>query len=440
MFRKGIPLIVLLIAFVFILGCDPAGQTTTSTNIPISTTLTTIITTENTVTTDVSTTAVLTTPTTTTAPATTALTTAAQTTAALTTVAPTTAVPTTLAPTTTEPITTETEPSTLFEPGYLGSLSLPVIDEAEPNTFAGLYIDNIERNNDTFGGGTDCEVMLSFPSSFELGAINVTLQYYDVGTSSWLNYGSGIDYTTEYNNFVLTNPGIVQLRLKVYGGDMDGYVSNTVTTAHTNINTYFSSWGLDESMWITGIMTPYVGHGLEAFFNVKTLDMQENVIGGLTYQWFRINPNTFEHTPIPDATSLTYTTTTDDVGYFIGIIATGDEETVGGRIEIISNYEPVLLTAEMYATNASNTGFDIHFDHLVDGLNPDGFMISDSEYNEIEVVSITQGATAASYHVTIAAPVNNQALYVSYSDVCWIGITYFEEMHMTRQLVIELEP
>ncbi|MDY0373919.1 MAG: hypothetical protein RBQ86_07365, partial [Candidatus Izemoplasmatales bacterium] len=124
MFRKGIPLIVLLIAFVFILGCDPAGQTTTSTNIPISTTLTTIITTENTVTTDVSTTAVLTTPTTTTAPATTALTTAAQTTAVLTT----------LAPTTTEPITTETEPSTLFEPGYLGSLSLPVIDEAEPNT------------------------------------------------------------------------------------------------------------------------------------------------------------------------------------------------------------------------------------------------------------------------------------------------------------------
>jgi len=439
MFRKGIPLIVLLIAFVFILGCDPAGQTTTSTNIPISTTLTTIITTENTVTTDVSTTAVLTTPTTTTAPATTALTTAAQTTAALTTVAPTTAVPTTLAPTTTEPITTETEPSTLFEPGYLGSLSLPVIDEAEPNTFAGLFIENIERNNDIVGG-TDCEVMLSFPSSFELGAINVTLQYYDVGTSSWLNYGSGIDYTTEYNNFVLTNPGIVQLRLKVYGGDMDGYVSNTVTTAHTNINTYFSSWGLDESMFLTGVMTPYVGHGLEASFAVKTLDLGTDVIGGLTYQWYRINPNTYEHQPISGATTLTYTTTTDDVGYFIGIIATGDEETVGGRIEIISNYEPVLLTAEMYATNASNTGFDIHFDHLVDGLNPDGFMISDSEYNEIEVVSITQGATAASYHVTIAAPVNNQALYVSYSDVCWIGTTYFEEMHMTRQLVIELEP
>jgi hypothetical protein len=85
-------------------------------------------------------------------------------------------------------------------------------------------------------------------------------------------------------------------------------------------------------------MAPNVGYGLLASFTVKrhtTGEDNNTEIGDcLSYQWYRLDPENYENMIlIPGATSLSYTTTTEDIGYRMLIRATGNTSEFNGFLQ-----------------------------------------------------------------------------------------------------------
>ncbi|NQT58677.1 MAG: hypothetical protein HQ557_06810 [Bacteroidetes bacterium] len=109
----------------------------------------------------------------------------------------------------------------------------------------------------------------------------------------------------------------------------------------SNTQTRFSGWFLDESIGNTGIIAPKVGYGLAASFSITAAEYPYTPVAvtptNLTYQWYRVDPEDFEDiTLIPGEIASTYITTAADKGYRLLIRATGDEDTIGGFIQVIS--------------------------------------------------------------------------------------------------------
>jgi len=93
------------------------------------------------------------------------------------------------------------------------------------------------------------------------------------------------------------------------------------------------SWGLDESVFLTGTIAPNIGFGLEASFTVmnRTTEPDEEIEDPYTYQWYRVDPNNWEQEDmVTGATTLTYTTTSVDRRYQMFIKATGNGNFQGG--------------------------------------------------------------------------------------------------------------
>jgi len=93
---------------------------------------------------------------------------------------------------------------------------------------------------------------MSFPDAASLGAERLVLQYKN-GDGTWTNFlNNETEIVTTGNNFSLVT--------------------------------------LDESMFLTGVMAPWVGRGLQVSYIVNKLSDNSLVQSGLTYQWYRINP------------------------------------------------------------------------------------------------------------------------------------------------------
>lgn len=299
-----------------------------------------------------------------------------------------------------------------FVPGALGALPLVEGLNPNPNEFAGLYIESLDRYYDSFAQGSRAEVLLKFPEPFEVGTNSYRLQRYNTETSSWENYGE--DYVSTYNNFVLPARAGERFRLLAEGGDIDGYHSNEVIAGYTSIETRFTGYSLDESMFLTGIIAPFVGRGLEAGFTVMTLDSEE-VTSGLTYQWYRVNPYTFEHHAIPGATSLTYETTMADLGYEIAIRAIGDEINVGGFYEVLANGGVTSLPIPTFGSNVTNFGFDINFAYTLPEIELDRMEVLDSSYETVEIESIVLNLDKNSATITFKEKNESSTYFLNYA-------------------------
>ena len=90
------------------------------------------------------------------------------------------------------------------------------------------------------------------------------------------------------DNFSLSPDASYTFRLLANGGPKNGFTSNEVLASLSGIDTRFAGWSLDENMFLTGIMAPNIGRGLEAGFTVRKLSDDSDVTGHLTYQWFKI--------------------------------------------------------------------------------------------------------------------------------------------------------
>lgn len=311
-----------------------------------------------------------------------------------------------------------------FAPGAGGTL--PAFTPFTPiaNTIPGLYVDRSQRWNNAFDGGTYANVDLYFPTPSIHGATSYTLQY-STDSNAWNNYEHevGTPLTTINNsqdNFSISPGESYYYRLLVTGGDKDGYTSNVVNAPLSAINTYFSGWNLDESMTISGTMVPWVGRGLEASFEIKKL-ADDSVVDSVypSYQWYRINPLTYEMTLINGATNLNYITTPADVGYGFIIRATGDETNIGGFAQIIST-PYTLIPNKAYISDVTATGFTLNLYQGVDSLSISDLILTDKDSNPISITGVTPiGDSKAIYAITANVPVANAPFTLHNNSHFW---------------------
>ena len=326
-----------------------------------------------------------------------------------------------------------------FTPGEGGHITDMSPFVSAPNAVPGLYVTLNHRYPDFIGDGTHPELDLNFPIPSSYGATSVTLQY-SLDGIDWSNFqANGTDVTTDYNNFSIQPDGNDQYRLLVNGGPKDGFTSNVVAADLSLIDTRFAGWGLDESMWISGVMMPWVGRGLTANFTVHEIDGDSAITGHLDYQWYRINPATYEMTPISGATDTTYITTLDDVGGYLLICrATGDGIGVGGYAQVGSLGYATVIPNPAEVTDLTSQGFTLSLKKSVDSLLPETLSLTYYDSRtfaniEIDITNVTELADAV-YYVEAEIPSKVSSLYLQNTSDTWrIATEMGEEPFMMVQ-------
>lgn len=305
-----------------------------------------------------------------------------------------------------------------FVPGTGGSL--PNFTEFQPveGKFGGFLVYSSVRHNNSFYEGTHAEIDMSFPDAASLGAELITLQYQKFDLN-WENFiYDNKEVTTTGTNFSLTLETPYTFRLLLTGGSKNGYVSNTQTASISSVNTYFSQVTMDESMFITGVMVPWVGRGLQAGFTVKKNSDNSVVENGLTYQWYRVNPITFEETPIPGADSLTYITTSADLGYKILAKATGNQTTVGGFYKMMASSNTVSPN-KCFVTNASTSGFGLMLYYDVPSIGTGDLVLRDKDWTEVPIASVQKGAANGVFRVNASLSSDKSPYYLQNKSHFW---------------------
>lgn len=324
-----------------------------------------------------------------------------------------------------------------FVPGSRGSVPDIAPFEENPGEFGGLFIHKAERQNNFFGGGTTAQLEFLFPSPSTLEATGFTLQRFNEG--AWEEVANTI--SADQDNFSISPGGNYNYRLLAVGGPRAGDVSNAVSGPFPGIDTEFAGWGLDQSLYISGIMSPWVGRGLTASFTVRKLADSSPVTDALTLQWYRVNPKTWELTAISGATEATYLTTQDDVGgYHLLCRATGDGVNVDGFIQIVTQ-NGIIIPNRAFVSEVSASGFRLNLIKSVPSLVPADLLLSywNGVGDEVvPVTSVTPVGGNASFQIAAAIPEGVTTLtLVNESDVWLMG----EEMmpgHLIEQVTINV--
>lgn len=319
-----------------------------------------------------------------------------------------------------------------FTPGEGGTLPTFTQFTQPEGKFGGLFLKYSHRQNGLFvGSGTYAEVDMEFPTPSAIGANSYTVQISANNGQSWSNYQHNYeDLVLTGDNFSLSPDGSYTFRLLANGGPKNGFTSNEVLASLSGIETRFAGWSLDESMFLTGIMAPNIGRGLEAGFTVRKLSDDSDVTGHLTYQWFRVNPLTSEMTVIDGATGLTYATTNADAGYKLAIRATGDETEVGGMAQILSSW-PNQITNNAYASNVDQTGFNLYLHKGLTALTAAELELTDVDANVVPITNVQTIDNNASFRISAALdPAKTPFHLVNKSDF-WQIVTQMEGMHMS---------
>lgn len=315
-----------------------------------------------------------------------------------------------------------------FTPGSGGAVPdiAPFTDPV--GSIGSLRVYQTHRRNYTFGGGNHPELDLNFLPPSEFGATAYVLQQSFTGTSAWADVPWGMDVlrtpANNSTNFSFTPDGTYHYRLRVEGGPRDGQVSNVVFAEAASVETRFAGWGVDNSMFLTGVMYPWVGHGLETSFTVKNLSDDSNVTGGLSLQWYRVHPRTWEMTLIPGATNPLYVTTNDDLGGWLLVCrATGDQTTVGGMINLQAG-GGVKLPDKAFLSHFTETGFRLNLLKSVPSLDKDDLLLT--YYDDtllmnvpVPIDSVTPLGGNASFEVTVDLPEDVDEFILSNNSNVW---------------------
>ncbi|MGF7184914.1 hypothetical protein GGQ84_000999 [Desulfitispora alkaliphila] len=323
-----------------------------------------------------------------------------------------------------------------FEPGEGGSLpSFPVF-EAEDGKIGGLYahMSHFSRRHGISGNPIDPQVRLRFTDPSNFDADNYTVQFSEDQGASWSDYIRNDEpLIVDYNYVWLNNvPGDYKYRLLVNGGPKEGYTSNVVEAPRSTTASAFTRWSLDWGMHISGVMEPYVGRGMEASFTARSFedDEPEYINEHMTYQWYRVNPMTYEKAAISGATDRTYITTEADVGYYHLVRATGDDEHVGGFAQVLSLAE-TKVPNQAFVSNVSNDGFTLNLFKEVEGLTVDDLILEDYDYMEVPIDAVTPGANNAIYHISAQLdPESSPYRVMDINDFWTITAEYDDDYHM----------
>ena len=213
-------------------------------------------------------------------------------------------------------------------PGSKGNL--PTLQEVPAATENILPILNLEMvTGSSFFNKFTTELSLGFPPASTFGGQYYILQYKT--NNSWADYASSDGVVHFESDRAGVTPCSSEFRLKLNGGEKNGWVSNVVTVPYVASLQCILSW-LDYSS------VDFVGAGIP-LYNCKasvTKYDEEGKSQGYgedcefyTYQWYRRNPKTYEMSLIQGATGIQYTPTIEDVGYEIVKVVTGDNHNLG---------------------------------------------------------------------------------------------------------------
>lgn len=307
--------------------------------------------------------------------------------------------------------------STTFTPGEGGTLTFTEFQPLDGKV-GGFQVYSSTRNNHWFGSGTYAEINMSFPEAAIYGADSLTLQCKE-GNGAWSNFQYyGKDVSTAGNNFSVEVDRTYAFRLLLRGGPKSGYVSNEQTAVVSTVDTYFSQVTLDESMFLTGVMAPWVGRGLQSSFTVKKNIDNSEVDSGLTYQWYRVNPMTFERTLIPGADRLFYATTTADVGHKMLVVATGNQTTVGGFYQMLSGWE-IVVPNKCYVSEPSSTGFILNLYQDVAKLDTGDLILRDKDYVQVPVTAVSKSKTNGIFAISATMSMDKSPYYLQNKSGFW---------------------
>ena len=220
-------------------------------------------------------------------------------------------------------------------PGSKGTLpAAPVIDKTVPaNQFNGLELSQVFMSSVIFNGSFSFETWMQFPIASTLGGEYYTLEF-DEG-EGWKTYSNsdGVVHFTYDNATIFIYSGTVKYRLRMHGGDMDGWVSNVITAKHP-VGSYPTSrggWSISGQEMFTLVgrtqmenfsfaVTAYDSYTKD---KVGIYDQDSEYI---RFQWYRRNPYNWEMTPISGATMLHYAPVMEDVGYQLVLEISGDNQ------------------------------------------------------------------------------------------------------------------
>ncbi|MBU1141706.1 MAG: hypothetical protein KKG64_04205, partial [Firmicutes bacterium] len=147
-------------------------------------------------------------------------------------------------------------------------------------------------------------------------------------------------------------------------------------------------------------MYPYVGCGMIADAAVTDLD---GVVldTPLNYQWYRVNPYTYETILISGATHEQYMTTLDDAGYLIMVRISGDEINVGGFTQIFS-FDTIKVFNPGFITNVSESGFVLNLGYQVTIEDiQDYIFVYDQDGIELPVILVSSTINPAIYNIQV---------------------------------------
>ncbi len=303
-----------------------------------------------------------------------------------------------------------TPSSVPFTAGASGSLVLP--PEVPLSIVPGFYLAKCHYDYVMIFDGQpviEPQLEFNFPTPDEAGISgNWILQKSTDGGNNYSDYSEGSTlFETDYDNFCVepasedASSNQVYYRLK---GDISGnpIYSNAVQAEYPTFGN--GDWGgyaewnapsMDSSMFLTGIMSPQIGCGMEITgCTVSTLSALTLTDDNYTYQWMRVNPYTYESQEINGANNSTYASTQADAGYLIMCRISGANE-IGGFVQTFPlGAEAVSYPVESYVCNANDSGFDLIMESDVD------FVASDLELYDYDGVP---------YQITGIMPIDSQS-------------------------------
>lgn len=303
--------------------------------------------------------------------------------------------------------------------------------------FPGLMIHSIDYQSH-YMGGTVFRVYLEFPLPESLGADYFILEYFSESEQIWKTfmyedeplttwfYNTWEERWMNTTNFALNLPIDTEYRLRTYGTP-EPMFSNAVYVTGSSFNTQFMGWNMDGSMYLTGVMMPEFGFGLEVSATVYDHDLEMYLEDVLIYEWYRVNPYTYEMTLIEGATSNLYITTFEDVGYIILSRIKGDGISAGGFVQMMS-WETVKVMNPTRLVSYTTSGFVLEFSHLFDPTDLESLVLFNEYFDELTITDIIATPNPFVYEFVVDL---SESSYVSLQLVTnsWMMVKLGSYMH-----------
>ena len=320
------------------------------------------------------------------------------------------------------------------EPGSKGTLpTVPTLAMPEANHFGGLELAQVFGNSPT----------LTWGDLTKYGASSCTVERRDNPDGEWEVVWEA--EAVDENGYKSSGVGLgievaSDFRMILHGGDMDGYISNTVTAYPTTMETWRGGWSKsDQQMYnLVGLklaesFTFYVNAYIDE--KEKELTQDDNCF---YYQWYRRNPNTYDMTLIEGATQKAYTPVIDDAGYELILNITGDEKNCSFMYNFNYGmvYQPIQASFEKFYVD----GFVLNTDY--DVAPGDLIMVSNENYGEdnkngksLKATKVKSGQYAVrmardDYEYNMLNVVGDGYMLVAVYDAQWMDEPWYREVQI----------